>query len=90
MRFSRVPDVLDDPIGPVVAETDRLAEFALRSEQALDLGIGGPLHVIDVVPGDAELFGIHHRHVRPANDIRPLVVAMANHRAERLLRDDVG
>ena len=45
---------------------------------------------VDILLGDIELFGVEHRKQRPLHDIEPLVVAMANHRAERLLGDDLG
>ena len=36
------------------------------------------------------LLGLDHREQRPLDDVEPLVVAVAHHRPERLLRDDLG
>src|SRR5215213_956758 len=83
-----VPDMLDDAERPVVRQADGLAELALRSEHALDLGVVVLGHLVDVRLGDTELFRVDHGVVGPAHDIAPLVVTMADGGAERLLRDD--
>ena len=54
---------------------------------ALELGLVGFRHLVDVLLGDAEFFGVDHRKQRPLHDVEPLIVAMAHHRPERLLRD---
>ena len=74
---------------PILGQTELLAEVAFDAEQTLDLGIVGLQHVVDVLLGDAELFGVQHREVDPLHDVEPLVVTVANRRAERLLRDDL-
>ena len=40
--------------------------------------------------GDAELLGVYHGVEGPADDVVPLVVAVAGHGSERLLGDDFG
>ena len=84
-----VADVLDDAVGPVVGQADGFAELAFGAEQALDLRVVGGLHLVDIGLGDAELLGVQHGHVGPADDVAPLVVALADRRAERLLGDDL-
>jgi len=42
---------------------------------------------VDVLLGNAEFFSVHHRKQSPLHDIKPLIVAMTHHRAERLFRD---
>ncbi len=84
-----VAHVLDDTHSPVVGQADGLTELALGAEQAFDLRVLGGLHLLDVGLGDAELLGIEHGIVRPPDDVSPLVVAVADCRAKRLLGDDL-
>src|SRR5260221_149942 len=88
--FAVVADRFDDPRYPILGEAELFAEIAVGAEGALEFGLVGLGHVVDVVLGDAELFGIDHRKQRPLDDVEPLVVAMADHRAERLLGDHLG
>src|SRR4029077_8215351 len=84
-RFAVIADVLDDAIGPVVGEAERLAVLALAAEEALDVGVVRFLLVVDVALRDAELLGVDHGEMRPFDDVEPLVVAVADGRSERLL-----
>lgn len=83
-----VADVLDNANDPVSREPDGLTEFALGAEKSLGLGIILVFHPFDVRLGHAEFLGIQHGVVGPADDVAPVIVAVANGRAERLLRDD--
>ena len=75
---------------PVLGQAELFAEIAVGTEGALELGLVGFGHLVDVLLGHAEFFGADHRKQRPFHDVEPLIVAMAHHRAERLLRDHFG
>ncbi len=60
-------------------------EYVVLPEEALDLGIGRLHLLVDVLGRDAELLRVHHGEVRPFHDVEPLIVAVANGRAQRLL-----
>ncbi len=85
--FAVIADRLHDPRHPVLGHAERFAEIAVGAEHALELRLVRFRHVVDVLLGDAELFGVDHRKQRPLHEIEPLIVAMAHHRAERLFRD---
>src|SRR3954454_22872987 len=89
-HFAVIADLLDDADDPVLAQAQLLAEVALDTQQPPDLGLVGLQRLIDVLGGDAELLGIEHGEERPLDDVEPLIVAMANERPERFLRDDFG
>src|ERR1700730_14133886 len=88
--FAVIADRLDDPRYPILGEAELFAEIAIGAEHALELRLVRFGHVIDVLLGNAEFFGIDHRKQHPFDDIEPLIVAVANHRAERLFRDHLG
>src|SRR5262245_40394657 len=52
-----VSDVLDRAVGPVLGQAELLAVIPLGAEEALHVGIGGLHLLVDVLLGDAELFG---------------------------------
>src|SRR6185312_11227527 len=79
-----IADVLDDAVGPIVGQPNRLAELALDAEEPPHLGIGRFELLVDIAFGDAELFGVEHSLMGPAHQVFPGVVALAHHRAERL------
>ncbi|ENN86993.1 hypothetical protein RHSP_13702 [Rhizobium freirei PRF 81] len=89
--FAVVTDTFDDVVGPVIGQAEVSADGGtlLGAEEALDIRIWRALHLIDVLLRDAEFLGIDHRIGRPADDVEPLVVALADGRAERLLGDDL-
>src|SRR5262249_37282297 len=60
-----ITDVLEDTVGPVLGEAELLAEIALGTEQALDVGIVGLEVLVDVRLADADLPGIHHAQMHP-------------------------
>src|SRR6185295_7378677 len=85
-----IADLLDDVVGPVLREPSHLTHLVFDAEHAPDFRIlGFPLHVVDVGLGDALLLGDQHDVERPADDVAPAVVAMADGRPERLLGDDL-
>src|SRR5271166_6148572 len=88
--LAEVADLLDDVIGPLVVDPERLAHVAVDAEQALDVGVVGLQHVVDVLAGHPLLLGGDHREMGPLHDVVELVVALAHHCAERLLADDLG
>src|SRR6266852_961305 len=85
-----IADGLDDVNDPIVGEAEALAERALDAKHAPHLGARRLHHFIDVALGDAEFLGVDQRVECPLHDIEPLVVAVADERAEWLLRDDLG
>src|ERR1700719_2417640 len=87
-NFAVIADVLDDAIDPVVGEPERLAVLTLGAEHPPGLRIVGFQFVVDVGLGHAELLGVNHGEMRPAHNVGPLTVAMADRRGERLLGDD--
>ncbi len=88
--FAVIAHALDDIIGPVIGQAevgaDRRALF--DAEEALDIRVCRILHLVDVLLRDPEFFGVHKRIGGPADDVEPLVVTLANGRAEWLLGDD--
>ena len=85
-----VADLRDDVGDEAGGEADRGTEVALEAEEAADGdGLGGRERA-DVGGGDAELLGVDQGEERPLDDLEPLVVAVADHRAERLLADALG
>src|SRR3954447_7601140 len=89
-HFAVIADLLDDADNPVLAQAQLLAEVALDAQQTPDLGLVGLHRLVDILGGNAEFLGIEHGKERPLDDVEPLVVAMANERPKRLLRDDFG
>ena len=73
---------------PILRQADVLAEVAFGAQQPLDIRIGGAQALGDVGLGDAELFRRDHGVMRPFHDVEPLVIAVTDDGAERLLRDD--
>src|SRR3982750_1341914 len=86
--FAVVAHVLDDPHPPIVGQASGFAELSLRAEETLDLRVVRLRHLVDVGFGDAEFLRVQHRKVDPANQIAPLIVAMAYNETKRLLGDD--
>ena len=87
--FAVIADLLDEAIGPILRQPQRLAEIALDAEQAARGRIIGIDLVIDILRGDARLLGVEHGEIHPFDDVEPLVVALPHCRAERFLRDDL-
>src|SRR5579885_2933135 len=58
--FAVIADRFDDAHGPIVGKPHAGAEFAFDAEQAADIRIVRLHHVVDILLGDAELFGIDH------------------------------
>src|SRR5262245_61493688 len=85
--FTVVADMLDDTHYPVLGEAELFAEIAVGTKHALEIRFVGLDHLVDILLGDAQFLGIEHGKQRPFDNVEPLVVAMAHHRAERLLGD---
>ena len=66
-----------------------LAIIAIGADEALDVGIGRLDHFVDVLLRDVHLFGVNQRVQDPLGDIEPLVIPVADHRPQRLLRNDL-
>src|SRR5579872_1795239 len=90
VRFTVVSDRFDRVVHPVLRQTEHRAEIALGAEQAAHLRDGRGLHLVDVLRGDAEGLGRDRAVEHPAHDVLPLVVAVAHHRALRVVRDRLG
>src|SRR5215831_10792200 len=86
--FAVIADRLDDAVRPIIGEAERLPELALNTEQTAHIGRVGFEQRVDVLLGDAEFFGIDHGLVRPAHEILPAVIALADSGSERLLGND--
>src|SRR5436190_7607198 len=84
-----VADLLDDGVDPFLVEAERLAHAGGDAEDALDGGVVALGHLVDVGRGDTVFLGLDHGVERPAHDVGELVVAVAHHRPERLLGDDL-
>ena len=72
------------------AQAKALADIALGTQEARDVGIGRGGHLCNIRLRDAQLLGVHHAVNDPAHQVRPGVVALTDHGAERLLRDRLG
>src|SRR6516165_9622848 len=88
--FAVIADLLDDAHHPVLGQTELLAEIALDAQQAPDLGLIRFECFVDGLGGYAELLGIEYGVERPFDDVEPLIVAMAHHRPEWFLGNDLG
>ena len=88
--FAVIAGCLHDPNDPVLGQAELFAKITVGTHGALELGLVGFGHFVDVLLGHAEFFGADHRKQRPFHDVEPLIVAMADHRPERLLRDHFG
>src|SRR5476649_804104 len=77
-----VTDQLDDVVDPLLVEPERLAHARGDAEDALDRGIVTLQHLVDVLGVDAVLLGLDHRVLHQADDVAPLVVAMAEGRCQ--------
>src|SRR5579883_2845301 len=86
--FAVIADRFDDAHGPIVGKPHAGAEFAFDAEQAADIRIVRLHHVVDILLGDAELFGIDHSVMGPAHDVFPVVIALAHGGSERLFGND--
>src|SRR3990167_1440347 len=84
-----VTDLLDDVVDPLLVEAERLAHARRDAEDALDRRVVALQHLVDVLGVDAVLLGLEHGEQRPRHDVAELVVAVAHHRTERLLGDDL-
>src|SRR4051795_1510049 len=87
-HFAVIADGLHDAHHPILAYAELFTEIAIGTEDALQLRIFLFRLLVDVFRGHAELFGGDHGKQRPFHNVEPLVVAVAHHRTERLLRDD--
>ena len=86
--FAVIADRLYDPVRPIIGEEERLPELALDTEQTAHIGRVGFKHLVDVLLSDAKFFGIDHGLVRPAYEILPAVIALADSGSEWLLGND--
>ena len=79
------------PISWRIGELDPAFSLTLdEAEQTAHFRVGRRgRNLFDVRFGDAFFFGDQQRIVGPANDVAPVVVAMAHDRAERFLGDDL-
>src|SRR3546814_4058230 len=81
--------LLDDVVAPLVVDAQHLTHAAFHAEQAPDFRVlRGFDHLVDVLGGDAVFLGEDQRIQGPADDVAPLVVALAHQRNQRLLGDD--
>src|SRR6516164_1312553 len=85
-----IADLLDDVDDPVIADAEALAELTFDAEHALHLRIRRFHHLVDIPRSHAVLLGVEHGEMHPTHDRRPLAVALAHHRGQGLLRDDLG
>src|SRR5471032_2607092 len=70
-----VPDLLDDVVGPVVADPHHLAELALDAQQAADFGVGRlGLHLVDILGCNTQRLGRDLGVQHPAHDQLPALV----------------
>src|SRR5262249_12728476 len=88
-RFAVVADLLDDVNGPILGQAELLTVVAFSSDETLDLRVWRLHRLVEGLRGNAKLLGIDHGKERPLHDVEPLIVAMPDHRPERLLRDDL-
>src|SRR3974377_2160865 len=84
-----VTDSLHYPDGPVLGQSELLAEIAFCADKALDLWARGFHHFVHVLRRDSELLGVDHREEDPLYDIKPLVVAVPHGGPEWLLGYDL-
>jgi hypothetical protein len=77
--------MLDDPIGPVIRQTEHFTKFALGAEQPLQIRIVRSQLLIDIGLGHPEFLRRQHGKMHPFDDVEPLIVALAHGRTERLL-----
>ena len=77
----------DDFDNPVIVEAKHIADLGvcLLTEDSFDFRIVRTLHLFDVRLRDAKLFSLDQREKRPLDDVKPLIVALADQRAKRLL-----
>src|SRR5687767_276667 len=87
--FAVVADLAHDVEGPAIVERKHLAEVAGRADKTLDRWVGALRLLVDVLRAEAELLGLDHRAKLPFHHVDPAVVAVADGRLERLLRDDL-
>ena len=80
--------MLDDAVSPIIGEPQGFTELAFGAEQALDFGVFGLQHLVDIGLGDAELFSRQHREIGPFHNVEPLIIALADGWAERLFGND--
>src|SRR3979409_1289228 len=85
-----IADGLHDPHHPILGQAELFAEIAVAPQYPFQLRVVRFHLLVDVLLGNAEFFGRDHREQRPLHDVEPLIVAMAHHWAERLLRNDFG
>src|SRR5690242_21840801 len=62
-----IADLLDDVVGPLLVDAERLAHPGRHAEQTLDAGIVALQHFVDVLRGDAVLLGLDHGELAPAD-----------------------
>jgi len=86
--FAVIADSFDDPVRPIIGQAERFTELAFDTEQTAHIGRVGFDHLVDVLLSDAEFFGIDHGLVRPACEILPAIIALADSGSERLLGND--
>src|SRR4051812_32139796 len=83
-----IADRLDDVDHEAVIEAERLTQIAFYSEQAAYVGnIGVLRHIVHVLLCDSGLLRREQGEEDPPSDVEELVVALADHNAERLLAD---
>src|SRR4051812_11771591 len=78
-RFAVIADRFHDPRHPVLGKAELFAEIAVGAKGPLELGLVGFGHLVDVLLGNAEFFGVNHGKQRPLHNVEPLIVAMAHH-----------
>src|SRR5262245_24600906 len=88
-HFTIVADERDGTHHPVSGEAKLLAIVAFAADESPDAGVLRFHSFFDSLRAHAKLLGIDHGEVRPLDDVEPLVIALANHRPQRLLGDDI-
>lgn len=87
-HFAVVTDLLHDLHYPVLGQLEVLAVLTIRAQQAGYVRVLGALGFgLDILRGDARLFGVEHGEQGPLDDAEPFFVALAHHRAQRFLGD---
>src|SRR5206468_4401734 len=71
-RFAVIPNLLDDPVDPILGQSELLAEISLSAEQPFYFRILGFHLLFEIFLTDVEFFGIEHCKVHPFDDVEPL------------------
>src|SRR5579863_5441515 len=86
-----ISDLLDRIESPIFRQAHLLPEIVADAEEPLHLGVLRILpHILDIGLGEPEFLGRDRGVEDPFHDVRPLLVALTDDRADRLFRDHLG